>query len=880
MTFQSVINLKTQLERALLLLDLELADMSQIFQTLVEQLIETGMLEKEQKNKVLAILLKKRTFVEDNATSNVAYFRQQLSRPTKSDKKSKKGNKKESVAGGIMNAMTFLQMTTFGTAHVALPPSMLKDQYPIMASLPDDAEGALTLCAAVESLTEPIAAFIRLAESKVFNGALEIPLPLRFMFVVLTPKENVNIDAHEVGRSFSTLMSSKYLQKMCYSVESKGDLLNAINDFLAETVVLPAANWADENLLSFHKIQEMEERRKRLKDKWHMAVQKTNKLDEKGDKYLEKQPDVEKPGKEEKKSYDPFTITRSPYLFGGLINEWKKRGPLYVSDFKDGFDGQVISTALFIFFACLSGAIAFGGVLGETTGNRIGITETIITSSFAGILYSLFAGCPLIILGVTGPSLLFDQALWAFSQSNGIDFLAWRVWVGIWLIVVSLVVAAFQGSILVKHFTKFTKDIFTGLIALLFIISPFEKLAKIFKTHPLKKTETYCESQGSFFYNTNSSEVCNDKSGTCQAVIVTNFEQTQEIYPNTALLSVFLMIGTFYISYSLRSFKSGKLLGRTARKALGDFGVPIAILIMFLVDYFIDIDTEKLNVPDGLELTAPKTRMGEGHGWLINPFPPNFPVWVPIVSIVPAILFYSLMFMTTEISELLVMEKTMSSPNYKGAGVHWDCILISIVNCLGTLIGGPFILAAIVRAVAHVNALTVMSTNNAPGEPPSIVDVKDQRLSFLLVSMVLGCSVFLSSFLKLVPLAAMFGVFLYMGITSIESIQLFNRIWLFFTPVKHHPHVSYVRKVRTWKMHVYTFVQIIGLAILYTVSSVKSIALVFPFFVLLMLPLRWSLNYLPKISLARKGLAGKVFTAAELEALDGKDAGKFVRDED
>ena len=51
LTFQSVINLKTQLERGLLLLDLELADMSQILKTLVEQLIETGMLEKEQKNK-------------------------------------------------------------------------------------------------------------------------------------------------------------------------------------------------------------------------------------------------------------------------------------------------------------------------------------------------------------------------------------------------------------------------------------------------------------------------------------------------------------------------------------------------------------------------------------------------------------------------------------------------------------------------------------------------------------------------------------------------------------------------------------------------------------------------------------------------------------
>jgi solute carrier family 4 anion exchanger 2 len=159
------------------------------------------------------------------------------------------------------------------------------------------------------------------------------------------------------------------------------------------------------------------------------------------------------------------------------------------------------------------------------------------------------------------------------------------VWVGIWLILVSLVVAAFQGSILVKHFTKFTKDIFTGLIALLFIISPFEKLAKIFNKHPLKvsisilllktylvikdliiifqKTETYCEAQGSFFYNTNSSDVCDDASGTCQAVTITNFEQIQEIFPNIALLSTFLMIGTFYISYSLRAFKSGKFLGRT-----------------------------------------------------------------------------------------------------------------------------------------------------------------------------------------------------------------------------------------------------------------------------------------------------------------------------
>ena len=40
--------------------------------------------------------------------------------------------------------------------------------------------------------------------------------------------------------------------------------------------------------------------------------------------------------------------------------------------------------------------------------------------------------------------------------------------------------------------------------------------------------------------------------------------------------------------------KISLILKFQARKALGDFGVPIAILIMFLVDYSIDINTEKL----------------------------------------------------------------------------------------------------------------------------------------------------------------------------------------------------------------------------------------------------------------------------------------------
>jgi hypothetical protein len=78
--------------------------------------------------------------------------------------------------------------------------------------------------------------------------------------------------------------------------------------------------------------------------------------------------------------------------------------------------------------------------------------------------------------GVTGPVLLFDDALYNFSLGR-VEFLPWRVWISVWNLLIALVVAFFQGSTLVRYFTKFTKDIFASLISLIFI---YEALYKLF----------------------------------------------------------------------------------------------------------------------------------------------------------------------------------------------------------------------------------------------------------------------------------------------------------------------------------------------------------------------------------------------------------------
>lgn len=51
-------------------------------------------------------------------------------------------------------------------------------------------------------------AFVRLNEAVLLESVLEVPVPVRFLFVLLGPTQT-NMDYHEIGRSFSTLMSDK-----------------------------------------------------------------------------------------------------------------------------------------------------------------------------------------------------------------------------------------------------------------------------------------------------------------------------------------------------------------------------------------------------------------------------------------------------------------------------------------------------------------------------------------------------------------------------------------------------------------------------------------------------------------------------------------------
>ncbi|UYV66429.1 SLC4A3 [Cordylochernes scorpioides] len=688
----------------------------------------------------------------------------------------------------------------------------------ISRRIPIDSECTVCLAGALEDLSKPIVGFIRLAQGQNIPRVIEVAMPVRFLFVLLTPLDS-NLDFHEMGRAISTLMCDQEFVEVVYQAETMRELLLGINNFLDDSIVLPPSTWENKSLLDVNGIRKKSLELRRRKER------------------------KSSPPDEEKKVPPPprDPLKRTQKIFGGLVEDVKSRFSWYLSDFTDGLNPQCFASAIFIYFAAISAAITFGGLMGDKTDAEIGVSEALVVTCVSGVLFSLLSGQPLVVVGMTGPTLLFDEILYQFCVDNQLEFLSLRFWISLWVAAIATVVVAWEGSALVRFFTRFTQEIFASLISLLYIYESFLKLYAIFFAHPL--VLDYC------------SAVPMNTTNTTVASTVTS-------QPNTALWSAIMMMATFLIALSLRRFRNSRFLVRSVRRALGDFGVPIAIIFIVAIDYsIIRVYTQKLTVPEGLSPSKPDYR-----GWIISPLglQTSISALQIFCSSFAALLIFILLFLEIQISELIVNKKERKLR--KGSGFHLDLLLISYLQVVAALLGGPWVCAATVRSVSHVASLTVMSRTHAPGEKPKILGVKEQRLSNLLVSLLIGVSVFMAPVLSQVPVAALFGIFLYMGVSSMSGIQFFERLTFLFMPAKHHPDFSYVRKVRSLKMHLYTAIQVVCLAVLWVVKSTRA-ALGFPFVLLLMVPVRY--YCLPCC-----------FSPAEIRALDGEESDSEDEPED
>ncbi|XP_036395861.1 anion exchange protein 3 [Megalops cyprinoides] len=832
LSFRSLLELRRTITHGAVLLDLEQTTLPGIAHLVVETMIISDQIKAEDRANVLRALLLKHSHPNDekegffprnhSVNSLTSFHRNHNHLPDTSLPLVTEDHVELRETKGAEHEKEKALHPLPAEAHPAA--RSLK----LLSKIPKDAEATVVLVGCVEFLEQPAMAFVRLSESVLLESVLEVPVPVRFLFVLLGPSQS-NMDYHEIGRSISTLMSDKNFHEVAYFADDRQDLLNGINEFLDCSIVIPPSDVEGKDLLktvaSFQK-QMLRKRKERENKKCMTSVVGAD--SESKELSLDEQ-------EEEELEVDP--LKRSGIPFGGLIHDIRRRYPHYISDIKDALDTQCIAAVIFIYFAALSPTITFGGLLGEKTQGMMGVTELIVSTATLGVLFSLLAGQPLLIIGFSGPLLVFEEAFFKFCQVQGFEYLTGRVWIGFWLIFIVMVIVAAEGSFLVRYISPFTQEIFAFLISLIFIYETFSKLIKVFSEHPLMKIYPPPSSQPAVgFVNLSAGD---------DPTEVPLLNQ-----PNTALLSLVLMLGTFFVAFFLRKFRNSRFLGGKARRVIGDFGIPISILFSVIVDYSIpDTYTQKLNVPSGFSVTSPDKR-----SWFISPFGDKqaFPVWMMGASVVPALLVFILIFMETQITSLIVCKKERRL--VKGSGFHLDLLLIVLLGAVCPLFGLPWLTAATVRSVTHVNALTVMSKATAPGEKPMIQEVKEQRVTGMIVSLLVGMSIVMTDVLRTIPLAVLFGIFLYMGVTSLTGIQLYERIMLMVTPAKHHPDHIYVTKVKTWRMNMFTLIQLGCIVLLWVVKSTVA-SLAFPFILIMTVPLR-------RLILTR------IFEDRELKALD------------
>lgn len=58
-------------------------------------------------------------------------------------------------------------------------------------------------------------------------------------------------------------------------------------------------------------------------------------------------------------------------FFGGFVLDIKRKAPHYLSDYTDAISLQCLASFLFLYCACMSPVITFGGLLGEATEGRV-----------------------------------------------------------------------------------------------------------------------------------------------------------------------------------------------------------------------------------------------------------------------------------------------------------------------------------------------------------------------------------------------------------------------------------------------------------------------------------------------------------------------------
>uniref|UniRef100_A0A8D0WJI5 Solute carrier family 4 member 11 n=1 Tax=Sus scrofa TaxID=9823 RepID=A0A8D0WJI5_PIG len=530
----------------------------------------------------------------------------------------------------------------------------------------------------------------------------------------------------------------------------------------------------------------------------------------------------------------------------GIREDIARRFPVYPLDFTDGIIGKnkavgkFITTTLFLYFACLLPTIAFGSLNDENTHGAIDVQKTMAGQSIGGLLYALFSGQPLVVLLTTAPLALYIHVIRGICDDYDLDFNTFYAWTGLWNSFFLALYALFNLSLVMSLFKRSTEEIIALFISITFMLDAVKGMVKIFQKYyygqNLENIYAYSSSSVNLL-GLSTSLNSSLHSALNSSLLAGPPELTSGGSPapepparDTAVLSLLIMLGTLWLSYTLYQFKKSPYLHPYMREILSDCALPISVLTFSLIcSYgFREIKMGKFRynpseslfeMPEMHSLSLAAISSAMGLGFLLS------------------LLFF--------IEQNLVAALANAPENrlVKGTAYHWDLLLIAIINTGLSLFGLPWIHAAYPHSPLHVRALALVEERVENGHIyETIVNVRETRLTTLGASILVGFSLLLLPFpLQWIPKPVLYGLFLYIALTSIDGNQLCARMALLLKDQTSYPPTHYIRRVPQRKIHYFTGLQVLQLLLLcaFGMSTLPYMKMIFPLIMIVMVPIRY-----------------------------------------
>ncbi|KAK9458162.1 HCO3 transporter family-domain-containing protein [Dipodascopsis uninucleata] len=428
--------------------------------------------------------------------------------------------------------------------------------------------------------------------------------------------------------------------------------------------------------------------------------------------------------------------------FMGIRNDIKKRLPYYLADWTtDAWNYRIVPATVYMYFANILPAIAFALDMFSKTNDSYGVNEILLASVLGSLLFSVFAGQPLCIVGVTGPISVFNYTVYEIMVPKGTPYFAFMCWICLWSMVMHFAIAILNGVNALRYITRFSCDIFGFYVACIYIQKGIQVLTRQF--------------------------------------------QRSDIDGYISIMVALLVLIFGYLSQLIGDHSP--FFRRWIRRFFADYGTPLVVVFFTGFIHFGNIrhyDIQRLPITRSFHPT--KSGIERNHGWFIH-FWEDISVGDVFLAIPFAILLTVLFYFDHNVSSLICQAKEF--PLKKPASFHWDFFLLGLCTGVAGILGIPAPNGLIPQAPFHTASLCVVKQEKIEIESElddekqfkirSYTDkVIEQRVSnFAQGLLILGTMTRpLLVVLGLVPQAVLAGLFWIMGISALQGNGIVAKI--------------------------------------------------------------------------------------------------------